>query len=100
MTTTAAKAPAKKTTTARKPAPVKGTPPRGAAKPPKRPANGTGAKGGQLGQSTTRHGKVADPVWETAAEKASGEGRGIWEVIRQFLAEYGRGEHDGCTPRA
>ena len=89
MSSPAAPAPAKKTT-ARKTAPVKTTPPRGAKKTAaKRPASGPGSKGGQLNASETRHGKVVTPVWERAQARAGYEGRGIWEVIRQQLAEYG-----------
>ena len=89
MPTTAKTPPAKKTTAKRAPTIRKGTAPRG-AKPAaaKTPAKGAGSKGGQLNGSTVRHGKFADPVWQRAEERAAREGRGVWEVLRQKLAEY------------
>jgi hypothetical protein len=37
-------------------------------------------------QTRVRHGRFHDAVWERAETRA--EGRGVWEVLRQKLAEY------------
>jgi Mg-chelatase subunit ChlD len=56
------------------------------------------SKRGAMNGAMVRHGKVHDITWDAAEAKAVSEGRGLWEVIRQLLAEYARGDHDKCTP--